>query len=95
MSEIPSRKSIPIIGAISCGKSLFLDSLLGLDLLEIKSTTSSKFVCIIRHNNNLTSPIFYHIKLKESGKDTKTGMTNTKLLKTVKSLKAMKTSKKK
>ena len=81
MSEIPSRKSIPIIGAISCGKSLFLDSLLGLDLLEIKSTTSSKFVCIIRHNNNLTYPIFYHIKLKESGKDTKTGMTEYKAIK--------------
>ena len=81
MSEITLRKSIPIIGAISCGKSLFLDSLLGLNLLEIKSSTSSKFVCIIRHNKNLQVPIFYHITLKESGKDKKTGMTEYKAIK--------------
>ena len=74
MSEIELRKSIPIIGAICCGKSLFLDNLLGLNLLEIKSNTTSKFVCIIRPNNQLTNPIFYHIKLKEKGKDDKTGM---------------------
>ena len=78
MPEIVLRKSIPIIGAISCGKSLFIDSLLGLNLLEIKPSTSSKFVCIIRHNSNLTAPIFYHINLKESGKDDKTGMTEYK-----------------
>lgn len=78
MSEIILRKSIPIIGAISCGKSLFLDNLLGLNLLESKSSTTTKFVCIIRHNKNLSSPKFYHIKLKENEKDQETGMMEYK-----------------
>ena len=72
------KKSIPIIGQISSGKSLFLDNLLNLDLLESKTDITSKFVCIIRHNNNLKEPKFYHIKLKEKGKDKITGFTEYK-----------------
>ena len=71
MSEIDLRKSIPIIGTISSGKSLFLNNLLGLNLLE---SITSKFVCIIRHNKFLLEPKFYHIELIENGKDQKTGM---------------------
>ena len=74
MAEINLRKSIPIIGTISSGKSLFLDNLLGLNLLESSSSITSKFVCIIRHNKSLLEPKFYHIELIENGKDQKTGM---------------------
>ena len=74
MSKEKKRKSIPIIGTISSGKSLFLDNLLNLNLLESKSDITSKFVCIIRHNKDLLEPKFYHIKLIERGKDKITGM---------------------
>ena len=76
MSAITLRKSIPIIGTISSGKSLFVDNLLGLDLLESKSSTTSKFVCIIRHNKDLKEPQFYHIKLIKKNTEQKTGMIN-------------------
>ena len=74
MSEIDLRKLIPIIGIISSGKSLFLNNLLGLNLLESSSSITSKFVCIIRHNKSLLEPKFYHIELIENGKDQKAGM---------------------
>ena len=67
------RKPIPIIGQISSGKSLFLDNLLNLDLLESKSDITTKFVCIVRHNPNLLETKFYHIKFKKKSKDLKTG----------------------
>ena len=66
MSEKIKRKyAIPVIGMISSGKSTFLNSLLGLDLLETKDDVTTKFVCIIRHNKSLKEPKFYHIKLEE------------------------------
>ena len=66
MSEkIKSKYAIPVIGMISSGKSTFLNSLLGLDLLETKDDVTTKFVCIIRHNKSLKEPKFYHIKLEE------------------------------
>lgn len=49
---------IPIIGTISSGKSTFLNSLLGFDLLQIGSITTTKFTCLIK-NSNKTS--FYHV----------------------------------
>ena len=66
MSEkIKSKYAVPVIGMISSGKSTFLNSLLGLDLLETKDDVTTKFVCIIRHNKSLTQPKFYHIKLEK------------------------------
>ena len=65
MSIVNLKKAIPIIGAISSGKSFFVDSLLGLDLLESQSSTTTKFVCIIQHHKNLKEPRFYQIKLVE------------------------------
>ena len=63
--SIESRKAIPIIGMVSSGKSTFLNSLVGIDVLEVKDDVTTKFVCIIRHNPNLKEPIFYHLKLAE------------------------------
>ena len=66
MSEkIKSKYAVTIIGMISSGKSMFLNSLLGLDLLESKEGVTTKFVCIIRHNKSLNNPKFYHVKLKK------------------------------
>ena len=65
MSAVKLRKAIPIIGTISSGKSFFLDSLIGLDLLESQSNTTTKFVCIIQHHKNLKEPRFYQISLIE------------------------------
>ncbi len=52
------KKYIPIIGTISSGKSTFLQGLLGTDLLEIGSTTTTKFICIIKNSNRTK---FYHV----------------------------------
>ena len=65
MSKINLRKAIPIIGAISSGKSFFVDSLLGLNILESESSITTKFVCIIQHHKNLKEPKFYQINLIE------------------------------
>ena len=49
---------IPIIGTISAGKSTFLKSLLGTNVLQSGATTTTKFVCLIK-NSSQTS--FYHV----------------------------------
>ena len=71
MSEIKDKYAIPVIGMISSGKSTFLNSLLGIDVLETKDDVTTKFVCIIRHNSKLKLPKFYHIILeqKENSED--------------------------
>ena len=48
------RFSIPVIGKISSGKSTILNYILDLkDSLQVKSETTTKFVCLIRHNKSL------------------------------------------
>jgi hypothetical protein len=66
--SIESRKAIPVIGMVSSGKSTFLNSLLGIDVLEAKDDITTKFVCIIRNNPKLSEPIFYHINLTKDAK---------------------------
>ena len=53
-----SKCYIPIIGTISAGKSTFLKAFLGIEVLETGATTTTKFICLIK-NNNQTS--FYHV----------------------------------
>ena len=65
MEKIEDKKAIPIIGMISSGKSTFLNSLLGIDLLETKDNITTKFICVIRHNQSIHEPIFYHINLEK------------------------------
>ena len=69
MSNDLLRKAIPIIGAISSGKSFFVDSLLGLDILDSQSSITTKFVCIIQHHKNLKEPRFYQINLVHKSLD--------------------------
>lgn len=59
------RKFIPIIGTISAGKSTFLKAFLGINMLQIGATTTTKFVCLIK---NSTDTCFYHVipKIEES-----------------------------
>ena len=40
-------KFIPIIGAISAGKSTFLQGLIGTNVFETGLSTTTKFVCLI------------------------------------------------
>ena len=49
---------IPIIGAISAGKSTFLNAFLGINILETGLTTTTKFVCLIKNSQNIS---FYHV----------------------------------
>lgn len=56
---------IPIIGTISAGKSTFLKSLLGTNVLQSGVTTTTKFVCLIK-NSSQTS--FYHV-IPKKGND--------------------------
>ena len=51
--------SIPVIGKISAGKSTFLNSLLGIDCLQSATNITTKFICIIRHNENNKLPKLY------------------------------------
>ena len=57
--------SIPIIGKISSGKSTFLNSLLGLNCLESDTKLTTKFICIIRHNKELSKPKLFPVILKK------------------------------
>ena len=49
---------IPIIGTISSGKTTFLKGFLGIDILETGSTTTTKFVCLIKNSEKYS---FYHV----------------------------------
>jgi len=58
------RFSIPVIGKISSGKSTILNFILDLkESLQVESKTTTKFVCIIRHNKTLKgqNPILYNV----------------------------------
>ncbi len=60
------RFTIPVIGRISSGKSTFLNAILGLNnILESNTDITTKFVCIIRHNQLLDKPKIYSVKLEE------------------------------
>ena len=59
---IEKRKGIIVVGMISTGKSTFLNSLLGISYLEPNDYLSTKIVIIIRSNENLAQPKFYHLK---------------------------------
>ena len=63
--KLEERKGIIVIGMISSGKSTFLNSLLGINYLETKIDITTKFICIIRYNNEINEPKFYHLKIKE------------------------------
>ena len=62
------RFSIPIIGKISSGKSTILNYILDLkESLQVKSKATTKFVCIIRHNESLKGqvPKLYTVKFNQ------------------------------
>ena len=61
--KIEERRGFIVIGMISSGKSTFLNSLLGITYLESKDDVTTKFVTIIRYNENLKEPKFYHLKV--------------------------------
>ena len=50
---------------ISSGKSTFLNSLLGISYLEANDNITTKMVTIIRYNEDLEEPKFYHLKIRK------------------------------
>ena len=64
-SIIEKRKGIVIVGMISSGKSTFLNSLLGISYLEANDNITTKMVTIIRYNEDLEEPKFYHLKIRK------------------------------
>ena len=52
------KKFIPIIGTISAGKSTFLQALLGTNVFETGTTTTTKFICLIKNSDQTK---FYHV----------------------------------
>lgn len=65
--KISERKGIVVLGMISSGKSTFLNSLLGITYLEANDDITTKLVTIIRYNDQINEPKFYHLKvIKES-----------------------------
>ena len=61
-----NRFSIPIIGALNCGKSTFMNSLLPFtNILETGEKVTSKFICIIRHKKDAVNPEIYNVKLEK------------------------------
>ena len=62
---IEKRRGIIVVGMISSGKSTFLNSLLGISYLEANDNITTKMVTIIRYNESLEKPKFYHLKVIE------------------------------
>lgn len=60
------RFCIPIIGAISCGKSTIMNYLLPFhNMLETGEKVTTKFICIIRHKKEAKIPEIYNVKIEE------------------------------
>ena len=60
------RFCIPIIGVISSGKSTFMNYLLKLNnILEIGEKITTQFICIIRHDENVSTPEIYEVKIEK------------------------------
>ena len=74
--KIPERKGIVVIGMISSGKSTFLNSLLGINFLEANDNITTKLVTIIRYNNQIKEPKFYHLKVIKESKETQENNKN-------------------
>ena len=62
---IEERKGIIIIGMISSGKSTLLNSLFGFNYLQTNNDIKTKFICPIRYNPNIKSPLFYNLRYKK------------------------------
>ena len=60
------RFCIPIIGVISSGKSTFMNYLLKLNnILEIGEKITTQFICIIRHDENISTPEIYEVEIEK------------------------------
>ena len=60
------RFAVPIIGRVNAGKSTFLNFLLGLkDILQTDTKITTRFVCIIRYNEEAEKPKAYNVIFEE------------------------------
>ena len=59
------KYTIPIIGVLSSGKSTFLNGIfLNNSILEVGMKHTTKFICIIRHQNELPIGKYRFTKVK-------------------------------
>ena len=60
------RFFIPIIGIINSGKSTFMNNFLNLkNILQIGDKTTTRFICIIRHDKKAEIPELYNVKIEK------------------------------
>ena len=52
---------MPAIGNISVGKSLYLNSMLGIDFCQVKREITTKFILFLRHIDKLNEPRLYKL----------------------------------
>ncbi len=65
-----NRFAIPIIGAISSGKSTFLNNFLNLNnILQMGERVTTRFITIIRHDKNTDIPELYHVQIERRGEN--------------------------
>ena len=57
---------VPVIATISAGKTSLLNAIFNIRFLEVKSGIGTKFVNIIKYNQNITIPRFYHLIVKKN-----------------------------
>ena len=65
LENVQKRIIIPTIGNVSVGKSLFLNSIFGINFCQVKSEITTKFILFIRHIDNLKEPRLYKIEPKD------------------------------
>ena len=60
------RFFIPIIGVINSGKSTFMNNFLNLkNFLQMGDETTTRFICIIRHDKNAEIPEVYNVEIQK------------------------------
>ena len=64
------KYTIPIIGVLSSGKSTFINGLfLNNSILEVGMGHTTKFICIIRHDENARVPQIYETSIQKRDND--------------------------
>ena len=60
-NKIEKRLLMPTIGNVSVGKSCFLNALFGINILQVQSDITTKFVLFIRHIDGLKEPELFNL----------------------------------
>ena len=69
LGKIEIRKIVPVVAKVSAGKSKLLNVIYNINFLECKAGIGTKFVNLLRYNQDINQPCFYHLILKKEGED--------------------------